>query len=121
MRRDQRPVILTVEDEVLLSQYLGDLLHDDGYEVVAAYNADEAIAVLETRNDIRIVITDINMPGSMDGLKLAAAVRDRWPPVKIIVATGRAQPRQDELPPGSALLAKPYAPDRLLAAVHALL
>jgi CheY-like chemotaxis protein len=121
MRTDQQPVILTVEDEVLISQYLGDLLRDDGYAVVATYNADQAIAVLESRSDIGVIITDINMPGSMDGLKLAAAVRDRWPPIKIIVTTGRAQPRQDELPPGSAVLAKPYVPHRLLAAVHALL
>jgi CheY-like chemotaxis protein len=87
-------VILTVEDETLLSAYLGEVLEEAGYQVVAAANADEAIEILETRDDIRIIITDINMPGSMDGLRLAAAVKDRWPPIKIIIATGKDAPRR---------------------------
>ncbi len=74
--------ILTVEDEFLVSEYLREVLEGAGYRVIATNNADEAIAVLESRNDIRVVITDINMPGSMDGLKLAAAIRGRWPPIK---------------------------------------
>ena len=80
--------ILVVEDDILLSLDTSDALKDAGYDVIAAANADEAIKVLETRNDIRTIFTDINMPGSMDGLKLAAAVRDRWPPVHIIVTSG---------------------------------
>jgi len=120
MCADQRPVILTVEDEVLISEYLGDLLRDDGYCVIATQNADDAIAVLEGRNDIRVIITDINMPGSMDGLKLAAAVRHRWPPIKIIVATGRAPPQQNELPPECVFLSKPYVSRTLLEKVHEL-
>jgi CheY-like chemotaxis protein len=120
MDTDQRPIILTVEDEVLVSEFLGDLLRDEGYCVIATQNADEAIAVLEARSDIRVVITDINMPGSMDGLKLAAAVRHRWPPIKIIVATGRAPPPQDELPSECVFLSKPYVPRTLLEKVHAL-
>jgi CheY-like chemotaxis protein len=51
-------------------------------------NADEAIRILESRNDIRIVFTNIEMPGSMDGVKLAARVRDRWPPIEIILTSG---------------------------------
>jgi two-component system, response regulator PdtaR len=111
-------VILTVEDESLLSAYLGEVLEDAGYRVIAAADADAAIAVLESRNDIRIVITDINMPGSMDGLKLAAAVQGRWPPIKIIIATGKGVPQADEMPKGSRFIAKPYAPDKILAAVR---
>src|ERR1700722_556231 len=111
-------VILTVEDEFLIAEHLGEILKEAGFRVVAAANADEAIAVLEERDDIRIIITDINMPGSMDGLKLAAAVRNRWPPIKIIVATGRAPPRMDELPTGSQFLPKPYARGKVLAAIH---
>lgn len=110
-------VILTVEDETLLSAYLGEVLGDAGYQVVAAANADEAIEILEARDDIRIIITDINMPGSMDGLRLAAAVKDRWPPIKIIIATGKDAPRREEMPTDSEFLPKPYAPDRVLAAV----
>ena len=111
-------VILTVEDEFLIAEHLGEILKEAGFEVVAAANADEAIAILEQRSDIRIVITDINMPGSMDGVKLAAAVRHRWPPIKIIVATGRAPPRMDELPAGSQFLPKPYVREKVLAAIQ---
>jgi len=72
-------VILTVEDETIVSAFLGEILENAGYRVIAAANADEAIAILEARDGIRILITGINMPGSMDGLRLAAAVKDRWP------------------------------------------
>jgi len=111
-------VVLTVEDEFLIAEHLGGILRDAGFQVVAAANADEAIDILERRNDIRVVITDINMPGSMDGLKLAAAVRHRWPPIKIIVTTGRAPPDIGQLPIGSGFLPKPYARENVLAAVR---
>jgi CheY-like chemotaxis protein len=114
-------IILTVEDEFLISEFLGEILRDAGYEVVATSNASDAIATLERRDDIRLVITDINMPGSIDGLRLAAAVRGRWPPIKIIVATGRTRPDNDRMPPGSAFLSKPYDPEAVVAAVQGLL
>ena len=110
--------ILTVEDEQPLREYLGEILEDAGYSVIAAADADEAISILESRNDIRTIITDINMPGSMDGLRLAAAVRGRWPPIRIIIATGKGAPGAGEMPPGSQFVAKPYRPDRILAAVR---
>jgi CheY-like chemotaxis protein len=110
-------VILTVEDEELISQILGEILVDAGHTVIATLNADEAIAILETRTDIRIIITDINMPGSMDGLKLAAAVRRRWPPVRIIVATGATRPTVDQLPDVCQFLPKPYWSGPVLEAV----
>ena len=113
-------VILTVEDEFFVSEYLRLLLERAGYDVIATSNADEAIAVLERRSDIHTIITDINMPGSMDGLRLAAAVRDRWPPIKIIVVTGHKPPELDELPRDSLLVAKPYTAERMIAAVSEL-
>jgi two-component system, response regulator PdtaR len=113
-------VILTVEDEFLLSEYLAQLLEEAGYDVISTSNADEAIAVLESRNDIRIIITDINIPGSMNGLKLAAAVRWRWPPTKIVVATGKGRLDEDQMPEQSQFVAKPYVPERILAAVRCL-
>jgi CheY-like chemotaxis protein len=109
--------ILVVEDDILLSLDTSDALKDAGYDVIAAANADEAIKVLETRNDIRTIFTDINMPGSMDGLKLAAAVRDRWPPVHIIVTSGMRAPHRDEMPANSAFIAKPYRSAEVLEAV----
>jgi CheY-like chemotaxis protein len=113
-------VILTVEDEFFISEYLRLLLEQAGYEVVPTHNADEAIAVLERRSDIHTIITDINMPGSMDGLRLAVAVRDRWPPIKIIVVTGNKPPELDELPDDSLFVAKPYTAARMIAAVSEL-
>ena len=95
--------ILTVEDEFLISEYLREILEGGGHEVIATFDADEAIEVLERVGDIQLVITDINMPGSMDGLRLAAAIRDRWPPIRLIVVTGCAPPNRSELPRHSLL------------------
>jgi len=89
---------LTVEDEFLISEYLRAILESNGHMVIATFGADEAIEVLERVRDIQLVITDINMPGSMDGLRLAAAIRDRWPPIHLIVVTGLAPPNRNELP-----------------------
>ena len=111
-------MLLVVEDELLLSLDISDALKDEGYDVIAVSNADEAIKVLETRNDIRTIFTDIDLPGSMDGLKLAAAVRDGWPPVNIIVTTGMRAPRHEEMPTRSLFIAKPYRSAAVLEAVR---
>ena len=110
--------ILVVEDELLLSVDISDALKDEGYDVITVANADDAIKVLEISNDIRTIFTDIDLPGSMDGLKLAAAVRDRWPPVNIIVTTGMRAPRRDEMPTKSLFIAKPYRSAEVLEAVR---
>ena len=80
-RSGQKAVVLVVEDEPLLRMAATCLVEDAGFEAIEASNADEAILILEARTDIHIVFTDIDMPGSMDGLKLAEAVRGRWPPI----------------------------------------
>jgi CheY-like chemotaxis protein len=104
------PSILIVEDEPLVRLCAVQTIEDAGYEVIEAANADEAIAILESREDIRAIFTDIHMPGSMDGLKLAHAVRHRWPPIKIIVTSGREMIRPQDLPDGGRFFAKPYDP-----------
>jgi two-component system, response regulator PdtaR len=111
-------VILIVEDEVLAGEYLEFVLQKAGYEVVNTASAEEAIAVLEHRRDISLIITDINLPGLMNGLKLAAAVKDRWPPINIIIVTGYSAPESDEIPAGSLFVAKPYDAQKMVAAVH---
>ena len=98
--------VLVVEDEFLIRQVLQIELEDAGYEVILADTAHAAIAILEARADIHLVFTDIDMPGSMDGLKLAACVRDRWPPIHIIITTGKARPR--EIPANALFIPKPY-------------
>ena len=85
-----RPVVLIVEDEFLLRMDAVDMIAGAGFDVVEAANADQAIEILESRRDVTVVFTDIQMPGSMDGLKLARAIRGRWPPIKIVATSGRA-------------------------------
>jgi CheY-like chemotaxis protein len=93
-----------------------------GYEALEASDADEALRILESRNDIRLILTDIDMPfGSLDGLKLAAAVRRRWPPVAIIVVSGHRVPAEDDLPTGSAFYAKPYDEAEVVAKMRSML
>ena len=110
--------ILVVEDEPLLNLDISDALCAKGYDVIAVINSDDAIRALEFRHDIHTILTDIDLPGSMDGLKLAAAVRDRWPPVNIIVTTGMKAPHRDEMPTRSLFIAKPYRNAEVLAAVR---
>jgi CheY-like chemotaxis protein len=110
----QKPVsVLIVEDDTLLRMDAAAFFEDAGYTVHEAANADEAIRLLEQNSNIRLVFTDVQMPGSIDGLKLARYVRERWPPVKIIIASGQVCLRQDELPSGSAFFSKPYRPEQI--------
>jgi CheY-like chemotaxis protein len=101
-------VILIVEDETLIRWGAVKMVEDAGFEVLEAANADEAIQILESRSDIRVIFTDIHMPGSMDGLKLAHAVRYRWPPIKIIVTSGHGFPNEQALPEGGRFVPTPY-------------
>jgi CheY-like chemotaxis protein len=106
----RRPVVLIVEDEFLLRMDAVDIIRAAGFEVVEAGNADRAIEILETRLDISVIFTDVQMPGSMDGLKLARAVRGRWPPIKIVATSGHVVVRDTDLPEGGRFLPKPYSP-----------
>jgi len=83
--------VLVVEDEMVLRMRAVDIVEDAGFTAVQAVNADEALAILESRSDISLLFSDIQMPGSMDGLKLAHAVHDRWPSIKIILVSGQIQ------------------------------
>ena len=108
--KSKRPVVLIVEDEFLLRMNAVDMIEAAGFAAVEAANADEAIEILESRRDIGVVFTDIQMPGSMDGLKLARAVRGRWPPIKIIATSGHVGVVETDLPEGGRFLPKPYGP-----------
>ncbi|MGY4411800.1 CheY-like chemotaxis protein [Bradyrhizobium sp. LB7.1] len=114
------PVILIVEDEFLLRMDSAEMLESAGFEVIQAANADEAIAILTARSDVHVVFTDIQMPGSMDGLKLAHFVRHRWPPIKIVATSGHARIGDDDLPAGSVFLPKPYRGAEVVAALRGL-
>jgi two-component system, response regulator PdtaR len=102
------PVVLVVEDEPLLRMLAVEVVEEAGFVAIEAHDADEAVVLLESRADITLLFTDINMPGSMDGLKLAHAVRDRWPPIKILVVSGKHQLKSSDLPSNSCFVGKPY-------------
>ena len=108
--------VLVVEDEILIRELVAEELEEAGFTVITAKDADYAISILEARQDIHLVFTDIDMPGSMDGLKLAAAVRDRWPPVHIIITTGKVRPL--EIPANALFIPKPYVGQAVVAAMR---
>ena len=103
-----KPVVLVVEDSPMIRMGAVDLVLSAGYEALEASNADEAIRILESRDDIDLVFTDVQMPGTMDGIKLSHYIRNRWPPVKLIVASGAAILEESSLPFGSRFFSKPY-------------
>jgi CheY-like chemotaxis protein len=110
--------ILLVEDEPLILLDVEFGLQQADHTVISVCNADRAIAILRTQA-VDLVLTDIDMPGSMDGLELAAAVRDGWPPVKIVVMSGKRCPTDEELPPHARFMPKPFSQSQLLQAVSA--
>ncbi|KLK90542.1 hypothetical protein AA309_25135 [Microvirga vignae] len=103
-----RVPILVVEDEPLVRIFIADFLEEAGFTVFEAVNADEAIALLEARPDVQAVITDIDMPGSMNGLALTKVIHQRWPRLGIVVTSSRKWPGADELPEGVIFVAKLY-------------
>ena len=109
-------IVLVVEDDPFIQEIVQEHLQEAGYDVVGAWDAAAAVAILEARQDIHLVFTDINMPGSMDGLKLAAAVRDRWPPVHIVVTSGGYRP--PELAADAFFISKPYLGAAIIAAMR---
>lgn len=113
--------VLIVEDEPLIRMGAVSLIEDAGFEVYEAGSADAAIALLERHEEIRLIFTDVDMPGSMDGLKLAHYVRGRWPPVKIIVTSGHVKVTEESLPAGALFLPKPYEPAEITRRVREML
>ncbi|MEP9380125.1 response regulator [Aquabacter sp. CN5-332] len=103
-----KAVVLVVEDSPIIRMGAVDLVRSAGYVALEADSADEAIRMLESRADIDLVFTDVQMPGTMDGIKLSHHIRDRWPPVKLIVASGESVLEEIYLPQGSQFFSKPY-------------
>jgi len=112
-----KPTILIVDDEDLVRMVGSDILERGGYRVLEAANASEALRCLECGTEVMVLFTDVQMPGTPDGLGLARLVHDRWPQVKILIASGRAAPEPGELPDEGLFLSKPYRADDLLELV----
>jgi CheY-like chemotaxis protein len=115
------PVILVVEDEMLLRMRAVDMVEDAGYVPVEAVDADEALAILQSRSDIALLFTDIQMPGSMSGLELALAVHERWPQIKIILASGQLKLTKGDIPENSRFFGKPLDSGDMVAEIREML
>ena len=116
----RRPIVLVVEDDFLIRMDAVNIVRDAGFEAVEAANSDEAIAIIEADANIHVVFTDVQMPGTMDGLKLAKFIKDRWPPIKIVATSGRVRVREKDLPEGSVFVPKPYSPAILIQTLRQL-
>jgi len=102
-------VVLVVEDEPLIRMSAVAMVEEAGFDVVEAANADDALQILECHPEIGIVLSDVSMPGSMDGLRLAKVIHDRWSSIRLIVASGKSLPEGASIPEGGVFLPKPYA------------
>jgi two-component system, response regulator PdtaR len=105
------PLILIVEDEALTRLSGAGIFSDAGFRLMEAADSDKALEFLEVDSDVQLLFTDVNMPGTMDGLALAREVADRWPHIGIMVVSGRSKPLPHELPAGCRFHRKPYSPD----------
>jgi two-component sensor histidine kinase/FixJ family two-component response regulator len=112
---DSETNVLVVEDEMVLRMRAVDIVEDAGYTAIEAINADEALTILESRSDISLLFSDIQMPGSMDGLKLAHAVHDRWPSIKIILVSGQIEVSDADKPVESRFFGKPLEIEQMVA------
>lgn len=107
--------VLVVEDELVLRMRAIDIVEDAGFAAIEATNADQALSILETRSDISLLFTDIQMPGTLDGLKLAHAVHKRWPAIKIVLVSGQIKLADEDKPLDSRFFGKPLEMKRMIA------
>ncbi|WP_421937334.1 response regulator [Phenylobacterium sp.] len=113
-----KPVVLVVEDEPLIRLFASEMMEDAGFEVLQACNATVAIAIMEDRPDVRVVFTDVDMPGGISGIKLATCIRARWPTIQIVVTSGKPWPADEPVPSNVIFFPKPYRQDRVLDTVR---
>jgi CheY-like chemotaxis protein len=114
-------VILVVEDEELARLIIADYLKEAGFTVLESANAENALALLESRSGIRAVVLDVVMPGAMDGIALAQRIYQRWPRIGLLVVSGRVPPKAAQLPPGTGFLPKPYFGPSIVGRVRAII
>src|SRR3954468_19850079 len=116
-----KPTVLVVEDEMLLRMRAVDIVEDAGFTSLEAVNADDALALLESRSDIDLLFTDIQMPGTMNGLKLAHKVHERWPSIKIILVSGQVTPNKQDRPEDSRFFEKPVEVQQMIAELQGMI
>ena len=112
------PIVLVVEDEMVLRMRAVDIVEDAGFVPIEAISADQAIQILESRDDISLLFTDIQMPGTMDGLKLAHATHTRWPHIKIILVSGQIAVTDEDKPEDSKFFPKPLEIQQMISEIQ---
>jgi CheY-like chemotaxis protein len=118
---NSKDAILVVEDEALIRLWAADLLEENGFSVLEAADADAALKLLETRPDVKLLFTDVQMPGSLNGMELAREVHARWPHILLVITSGRERLTRAEIPDDGRFVAKPYSAEELLGQVNDLL
>jgi len=118
MATPSRCTVLVVEDEMLIRMFAADSLQENGFTVLEAADAAEALKILDAHDDVDVLFTDVNMPGPMDGIALVGLMHGRRPELGLIITSGRGAPDLADLPGTSLYLAKPYLPQQLAAAVE---
>jgi DNA-binding NtrC family response regulator len=114
-------VVLIVEHNELLKSLTADIMKDAGFVALQASHADEALAILESRSDIALMLTSVKMPGSTDGLGLAHTVCERWPAIKIIIASSQHRLIGHDFPKNSRFFLKPYQAQIMISEIRSLL
>ena len=117
---ENKPAVLVVDDEALIRMLAADVLEEAGFEVIEAPTADHAVTVLENRDDIRVVFTDVDMPGRLNGFQLARHIEDHHHRVGVIVGSGKCRPGPGDVAPGTIFLQKPYPLETLVREVRRL-
>ncbi|MBS3848262.1 MULTISPECIES: response regulator [Devosia] len=115
------PVVLVVEDEAMILLDTVDMLENAGVTAIEAANARQALSILEDQSGVDVVFTDIDMPGDMNGLALAAEIRSRWPAIPVILTSGHMKPELHQLPPETSFFSKPYNQRELLTKISGLI
>ena len=115
-----RAAVLVIEDEPLLRMMAVDLVEDAGFEAIEAWDVSEALRILESRDDIRVIFSDVDLGTGGDGLELVHAARRGWPPIGVIIVSGKRRIERHQLPPDGLFFEKPYRRDQVTAAMHRL-
>lgn len=116
-----QPVVLLVEDEFLVRTVQVDILREADFWVLEAQDADEAFEMLKQRPEVKVVLTDVDMPGSLDGFEFARLVAQGWPEVGVLVISGKTAPNPGDIPPTAVFAPKPLRPAALVEKIQALI
>ncbi len=122
---DARPTVLVVEDDAVIRHAAVELIVEAGFTVREATNGNEAIRILDQEQDaggaVCVVVTDIDMPLGIDGIKLAACIHRRWPEIGIVITSGKVRPKEGDVPAQGRFVRKPYTEEQVIGAIRAVL